>query len=114
MENNVTSYANGFELIYNGWDNCFRGLVSTTIPTLEGCISTALDGMPGSSLWYYAIGGYKECSYSNKILGPYLKFSVVVDLWVRATGFLNIAHKTYKTSQHILISNLIFILCFVS
>ena len=61
--------AEGFHLIYpkNNGGNKFGGLVKTTIKDIE--INAFLNGMPGVSSWYYAIGMYNNALQSWKTSG---------------------------------------------
>ena len=69
----------GFEEISIAWrNNYFGGLVRSSY------ICSILDGSAGDSLWYYAIGTYRNCdnAYLNSIPGP-TGSTTGVRLWMR-------------------------------
>ena len=63
-EESGNAYVDGYELIYNStkYHENWGGLVKTTLLN-GGKINTLLNGLPGNSLWYFAIGMYKDRTY---------------------------------------------------
>ena len=55
--------AEGFNLIHNGTNNYFGGLVKTNLTiSKNNKINSLLNGYPGDSMWYFGIGMY-SCVY---------------------------------------------------
>ena len=86
LEKTNVLQAAGFELLYPKVDNAnhkFGGLVRTSIP-MQNLNSSLLNGNPGLSVWFFAIGMYQksqESWYNSGI--PAINGSVsVVSLWL--------------------------------
>ena len=74
--------ATGFKKVHSDW-NDFKGLVRTSIPNNSNCVSCLLDGNPGDSSFFFAIGMYSKCDsfWSSKVPGPDGPISQVY-LWI--------------------------------
>ena len=78
--------AAGFESIHQEPDEKeIKGLVRTTIKVDNEYISTFLDGCPGESSWYFAIGMYKDSkpNYLNRMIPGYKENVEYTKLWVK-------------------------------
>ena len=76
--------ATGFDLIHKGNDYNMSGLVRSTLE-VNGYINSLLDGNPGNSYWYFAIGMYEDIidSYLNADIPAYGKTVNFVKLWLK-------------------------------
>ena len=78
--------ATGFEIIHKiEASAAFGGLVKTKIESHEIYINSLLNGQPGSYLWGYAIGMYKETEpeYLNLDIPSYSSRTKLVSLWIK-------------------------------